>query len=94
MSHVYHGMQRCSKESSFVRFYIRYFTFTKPAYLYDNSLDNVELAELIQKIREEIGYGNGYGSNGFRSQDKKNFGGNWNKNRGKRGYYNFKNSDN
>lgn len=83
-AHVYHSMQRCGKEPSMSRFYIRYYTFTKPDYLSDTKYDNVELAELIQKIRADYGYGNGT------SDSTKNFNINWNWSRGNRGYYNFK----
>lgn len=91
-SHAYHVMQRCSKESTLARFFVRYFAFSKPDYLSDKNYDNIELLELIQKIRTDNFYGSSINGD-FKKSEKKSFGSSWNRGKSKRGCYNFKNSE-
>jgi hypothetical protein len=82
----------CSKESAFNRFYIRYYSFTKPSYHFDKSLDNHELVELQKRVKIENAV-----ANSKKWFDQKQQNGGWsyvnNKNnngKSKRGFYNFK----
>lgn len=83
----------CSKESAFNRFYIRYYTFTKPSYHFDKSLDNHELVELQKRLKIEIA-----AANSKKWFDQKQQNGGWSyvngsksvNNKSKRGFYNFK----
>lgn len=81
----------CSKESAFNRFYIRYYTFTKPLYHFDKSLDNHELVELQKRVKIENAVAN---SKKWLEQKQQNGGWSYVKNNGnnksKRGFYNFK----
>jgi serine/threonine-protein kinase/endoribonuclease IRE1 len=76
-SHAYHVMQMCAKEPTFAKFYVRYFTFTKPDYLSNHNLDNYELLGLVQKLKDEINdqkyynrVGNKRGSYNFKHNKK------------------------
>lgn len=91
LTHAYHVMQSCSRESTFNRFYVRYYTFTKPSYLFDKSLDNHELVELQKRLKIENAAAN---NKKWFEQKQNGSSGGWNhvggSGKSKRGFYNFK----
>lgn len=90
LSHSYHAMEPCSKESIFKRYYTPQFVFTKPDYLFDESFDNFELQEAHDNSRlmynkspkKENRQPNGVNGNAFNKLEKS-----------KRGSYNFNNKN-
>lgn len=73
-------MEICSKENSFKRYYTPKYVFTKPDYLFDESLDNFELMDIIDANRQNYN----------KSPKKENRQpSNMNVNQSKRGAYNF-----
>jgi hypothetical protein len=105
-SHAYHVMQKHQRDSTFNRFFVRYFNFTSPAYHSDQSLDNHELVELQKRVKIEMAAANNkkwfdqkHNQNqqvvvegGWRSVGNKSNNNN-NNNKSKRGFYNFKNKN-
>lgn len=90
-SHAYHVMQMCSRESTFGRFFVRYFTFTKPSYLFEKSLDNHDLVELQKRVKIENAAANS--KKWFEQKQGQQQSNGWsyvNNSKSKRGFYNFK----
>jgi tRNA nucleotidyltransferase/poly(A) polymerase len=83
-------METCAKEPSFKRYYPVNFTFKKPDYLFDKSLDNEELREIYEKTRMM------YNKSPKKENRQPNNNGNFNKavEKSKRGAYNFSNTNN
>lgn len=84
LSHTYHAMEMCSKETIFKRYYSTHFQFTKPDYLFDESLDNYALSsqDCSKTITKDKSY------NKKDNKQSNGNGGNFN-NKFKRGAYNF-----
>lgn len=80
LSHSYHAMEACSKENSFKRYYTPKYVFTKPDYLSDDTLDNFELMEIIDTVRQA------YNKSPKKENRQPN---NQSKDKSKRGTYNF-----
>lgn len=86
ISHSYHAMESCSRESIFRRYFNPHFVFTKPEYVNDDSCDNFELQEIYDSAR--LMYN--------KSPKKENRQPNVNKanaEKSKRGSYNFNNQN-
>ena len=84
LSHTYHAMETCEKENIFKRYYSTQYQFTKPDYLFDESLDNYALSsqECSKPITKEKNYSKK--ENKQPSNSSNNF-----NNKTKRGAYNF-----
>lgn len=70
---------------------MRYFTFTKPSYLFDKSLDNHELVELQKRVKIENATANS--KKWFEQKQGGQQSNGWsyvNNSKSKRGFYNFK----
>ena len=75
-------METCSKELSFKRYYSPIFSFKKPEYLFDESLDNEELKKIYESSRAMY-------NNSPKKENRQPNNGNSFIDKSKRGTYNF-----